>query len=356
MNQNISTNSEEEISVKDIIGKIKRLILEIKSKLKLILLCGAIGSLLGVIFAHFQSPSYSSTVSFVVDEGKQGVSGASAMAAQFGLDIGGGSGSASVFSADNILLFLKSKNLCRQVLMTFYDADKKITLADKYALVYKMKKRWINDKQIGNINFSDYPKANFPRKVDSLMQVIVLNILKSNLDVAKPEKKASMIEVEVRMSDELLSKYFSDRLVDIAAENYVASKIKIKRANVMKLADKADSLNSILNKKTYNAGESLQALIDANPAISLGRVNSEISSRDKSMASMMYLDVVKNLEMARTLLLQETPVVQIIDKSTFPLSNKSLSSISIILISIILGILLATLYFTFKLLLNSIIR
>jgi hypothetical protein len=44
------------------------------------------------------------------------------LAGQFGVDVGGASGSAVVLSGDNILLYFKSESLAREVLLSKYDS------------------------------------------------------------------------------------------------------------------------------------------------------------------------------------------------------------------------------------------
>ncbi|MGC8025682.1 hypothetical protein ACP3WI_25235, partial [Salmonella enterica] len=48
---------------------------------------------------------------------------------------------------------------------------------------------------------------------------------------------------------------------------------------------------------------------------------------DKTMLSTVYAEVVKNLELAKFTLSQETPVIQIVDNSLFPLIRNKVSKI-----------------------------
>lgn len=135
------------------------------------------------------------------------------------------------------------------------------------------------------------------------------------------------------MQDELLSKLFSERLVQIATDRYVESKTKTKALNVAKLQRKADSLSALLNDKTYTAAASQQSLVDVNPALRTAPIAAEISSREKSMAATIFGEVVKNLEISKTMLSQETPVIQVVDRSSFPLEQERVGKLT----SLILG-------------------
>ncbi len=335
VNSQPSTESDE-ISLKELIEKIQQLWKYLLTKWKMIVLAGMIGGGLGFVYAYLQPIKYIAKMTFVVEDSKSSAGGLASLAGQFGFDIGGGGG-VSIFSGDNILLFLKSESLVRETLLTPFDEKTGATLADRYAEVNKMKEGWSKNEKIGNIQFSKFNSDNLPRKEDSLLQTIESGIIKTELAIARPDKKASFLEAKTTTLDESFSKLFLDRLVKIATERYVQSKIKTKAANVAMLQRKADSLSAVLNNKTFSAAASQQTLVDANPALKINAISSEISTRDKTMAATIFAEVVKNLELSKTLLNQETPVIQIVDQSTFPLEKEKTSKLK----SLILGGLLA---------------
>lgn len=330
---------EDEISLKELVQKFGEVWNYLLKRWVIILVAGILGGGIGLAYAFLKPVKYESRLSFVIEDNKSQVGGLTALAGQFGFDIGG-SGTGGFFSGDNILLFLKSESLCREALLTIYDSISKETLADKYAEVNKMKAAWLKNKKIGQINFAGYPDGNFPRLEDSLLQIIVKKIIKKELVVEKPDKKASFVQVKAIMRDELLSKYFSERLVEIATERYVDSKIKLKALNVAKLQDRADSLSTILNTRTYSAAASQQNLIDVNPALRMAPVSAEIKARDKTIVATIFAEVTKNLEIAKVALSQETPTIQLVDESTLPLKKEKAGKfVSIIIGGIIAGLL-----------------
>jgi hypothetical protein len=332
------------VTIKDFVNNLKELFFFLVSKRIKIILISVLGALLGLTYALFKPVEYISKVSFVVEESKGG-GGLASLAGQFGFDIGGLTGG-GFFSGDNILLYLKSERLCRETLMTPYDKEQ--VLADKYAEVYGLKKRWENDKKIGSINFTKYKNKEFPRLEDSLMQYIIRKkILENDLMVSKPDKKASFILVVATMRDELMSKLFTDRLVEIATKRYVESKTKIKKVNVDILQRRADSLSSILNVKTFSAASTQQTLIDVNPAIRSAGIPAEISAREKATTLTIFSEVVKNLEISKTILNQEMPVIQVIDKSYLPLEKERVGKIITTIISGFIFSLLSVIYFSF---------
>ena len=341
--EKIVQNRSDEISLKELIQKFRAVCIFLLSAWRKVILFSLIGAVIGFGYAFLLPIKYTSKLSFVVEDSKSSMGGLASLAGQFGFDLGG-AGGGGIFSGDNVLLFLKSESLIRETLFTPYDVTGKINLADRYAEARKLKKDWIDDKKIGFINFSQYSKGVMPRKEDSLLQEIISDIIESDLSVTKPDKKASFIEVKVSTRDELFSKLFTERLVKIATDHYVDSKTKTKALNVAKLQLKADSLAALLNNKTYAAASSQQSLVDANPALRTAPIASEISSREKTMAATIFAEVIKNLEVSKTILNQETPVIQIVDQSTFPLPKEKVSKIKSPLIGAFLAFFLACCY------------
>ena len=335
VNPQLTTDSDE-ISLKELIVKVQHVWKYLLSKWVLIVLAGIVGGVIGFVYAYRQPVKYIAKMTFVVEDAKGGGGGLASLAGQFGFDVGGGGGG-SIFSGDNILLFLKSESLVRETLLTTFDEKTGITLADRYAEVNKLKEAWNKNGKIGEINFSKYKINQLPRSEDSLLQNIEAGIIKNELAIAKPDKKASFIEAKTTTLDEAFSKIFLDRLVKVATERYVESKTKTKSANVTMLQRRADSLSAVLNNKTYSAAASQQSLVDANPALKTSAISSEITTRDKTMAATIFAEVVKNLELSKTLLNQETPIIQIVDQSTFPLEKEKTSKLK----SLILGAFLA---------------
>ena len=330
--QQAIAQQDDGISLKELFARTRELLTYLVGKWYLILLAAMIGGGLGFFYAWSKPVNYVSRVSFVVEDGKGGVGGGlAAIAGQFGFDIGGGA-AGGVFSGDNILLFLKSETLCRETLLTDYDSTGKQVLADRYAEVNELKDSWAKNKKIGTVNFARHKQGNLPRLEDSLMQLMITRILEKELDVTKPDKKASFIQVTTTMRDELLSKYFSERLVKIATGRFVDSKTKLKTLNVAKLQRRADSLGALLNNRTYSAAATQQGLLDINPGLKMAPVATEIITRDKTMTATIFAEVVKNLEIAKVALNQETPTIQLVDTPMLPLKIKKTSKLLYLLI------------------------
>ena len=105
--------------------------------------------------------------------------------------------------------------------------------------------------------------------------------------------------------------------------------------SVDRLQSQADSLENMLNKKTYSAAVAQD--INANPARQVASVGVELVLRDKMVLQTMYAEVIKNLELSKLAMAQETPVIQIIDTPILPLDRKKFGKLKGLILGTFLG-------------------
>lgn len=337
----------EIITIKTLIQKSISVSKYLISKWLFILLFSVLGGAVGFFYATMKPIAYLSEVTFVVEDNKSGSNSLMSLAGQFGFDLGSGGGG-GIISDDNIMLFLKSENLCRETLLSKMSSSDSVSFADRYAAEYGFKKMWAEKNLISENQLCFPINVQLDRSQDSLLQVLIQQILKNELFVVKPDKKSSFVQVQVLMHNESLAFYFSKKIVELATKRYVDSKTRLKLANVNLLQERADSLGRLLENKTYKAASNQQALIDVNPAIRTANVTSEISAREKSMISSIFSEVVKNLEVSKTILSQETPVIEIVNESYLPLRKSVLSKLRASLSGFAIGGFLISIFLLFK--------
>lgn len=263
-----------------------------------------------------QKHQYESEVSFILEEKSSAGGGISGLASQFGIDLGSIGGGGGIFSGDNILDILRSRNIVEKVLVSKIDSTKganSATLADLYFPLLK--------KDIPGIAFTNCVYGQpYSRLQDSVLYLIYDKIVEKNLTVDRLNKKGSIIKVAVQSPVENFSKLFSDRLVYETIRLYVNQKTSVSTRNIARLERRADSLLQLLNNKSYQSA-SLQ-ILDANTAFRAAAVPVELSQREKSVTFALFTEVVKNLEASRMGLASQTPVINLLDTSKYPLLDR----------------------------------
>lgn len=325
-NQNTQIQEDEAFSFKLLINQYKRQLLFTLGYWKKLAFAGIILALIAIVYAFFQPITYTARTTFVVEDAKSGGGSlVSALSGSLGIDIGGMTGSNSMLAGDNVLELLRSNSLIKKTLLTKFDTSGANTLADVYAEVYGWKAKWKSNSTINkDIHFNITPLT---RLEDSLLQVMVEQIKLKEISVAKPDKKLGFFELQFSSRNEVLSKLFCVNLINEATTFYINTKTGRLRKNIERLQMRADSLGVLLNRKTLSAAEASVQTLDVNLAYASPSVNAEISSRDKFMQSTVYAEIVKNLELSKTALAQESPTVQLLDTPEFPLKKNKISKL-----------------------------
>jgi hypothetical protein len=319
---------DKPFSIKDELQKWVTLVIQvIRQQWKWLVLAAIAGAVIGTLYAWYRPVAYTARTTFVVEESKMGAGALASLAGQFGLDLGGlaGNTSSGLLGGDNVMELVKSHELIRKTLLSVYDsAAPTLSLADKYAEVTHWKTKWANSSKVGKMVSFPAGAARLGRTEDSLLQKIVNRIIRSDLAITKPDRKLGFFELSISMRDERLSLLFSQRLLKAAADFYIDTKTRHLTNNVNRLQAKADSLGLALNRKTYSAADAQSRLLDVNPAFAAPEASAEIIARDKYVQATIYAEIIKNLEISRTALIQETPTIQVVDSPEVPLKDNQL--------------------------------
>lgn len=306
---------------------------------------GLVGIIFGVLLVWYWPVTYTARLTFVVEESKTGGGSlVSALAGQFGFDMGDIGGSGGMLDGDNVQELLRSRKMIKNTLLTPFTDSSSLTLADRYADSYGLKKKWAKHSKENQPIMFPANAETYTRLQDSLMHVIIKRITDKELSVSKPDKKLTFFQVSINMRDEKVSQLFCQRLIKQATDFYIQTKTKRQRTNVNRLQTRADSIGRLLNKKTYSASAANQILLDANPAYPTANVGSELQERDKIVLSTIYSEIIKNLEVSRTMLIQETPAFQIVDEPELPLKKNEMKYLSSIVACLIVFVAIYSMF------------
>ncbi|WP_233138245.1 Wzz/FepE/Etk N-terminal domain-containing protein [Mucilaginibacter sp. MD40] len=141
INTKETTDTKNEITLKELIFKVKDWWEYLCSKWIRILIFSVIGAVLGFTYALFQKPLYTATTTFVLEAGESGgrLSQYAGLASMVGVDLGGQDG--GIFQGDNIIELYKSRKMLEKTLLTSVVINnKRQTLMQYYIEFNKLKK------------------------------------------------------------------------------------------------------------------------------------------------------------------------------------------------------------------------
>jgi len=354
MSQEKINNSEDEISLKDLILKIKEWFKFLLSKWKTILLAGILGGALGLTYAFFKKPVYTAETTFVLEEGESsgGLGQYAGLASMVGIDLGGGGG--GIFKGDNILQLYKSRKMIQETLLAKDKFNgKQQLLIERYIEFNKLREAWKDKPYLKDIQFNN--PQNFTRTQDSVIGNLVESVNNGILEVAKPDKKLSIIAVIVKSEDELFAKAFANNIVNKVNSFYVNTKTKKSMENLSILQNQADSVRRVLNASIGGVAAAVDANPNLNPAFQTLRVGSQRKQVDVQASGAIYQEIVKNLEMAKISFRNDKPLIQVIDEPIFPLKIDKLGKVKGIVLGVIILIFFTLIYLIINKLIKSLI-
>jgi uncharacterized protein involved in exopolysaccharide biosynthesis len=341
----------DEISLKELVLKIKEWYQFLLTKWKLIVLAGIIGGVIGFTYAYFQKPTYKAVLTFALEEEKSGggMSGLGGLASQFGFDIGGSGGGA--FAGSNLIELMKSRLLVEKTLLNPIEINgKTISIAEYYIQINKMREAWDENPAFKNIQFlPNADRASFTLQQDSILKGIFSSVTgPKNLTIGQKDKKVSITSIEVVSSNENFSKIFCENLAKETSEYYVEIKSKKARLNVEILQHQVDSVRGQFNTSINEVAFASDGIFNLNPALKSKGTQPAKRQVDLQINTTMLTSLVSNLEMSKMALRKETPLIQVIDKPIFPLEKEKVGKLKSLVLGGFLAGFLTVLYLVFS--------
>lgn len=315
--------NDNEATLKDLVLTIRDYKNELKRKLVLIISVMILFSLIGYIYSINQEDKYVATLSFIVEGDEDGLnlSSLGGMASQFGLDFGGG-GSSS-FSQQNVIELLKSRKIVEESLKKEYTiSGKRYSLLEHYI--------------INNNIIEDSSEIKFDGIYnDSITNIVWIQIIDDKLEVLYQNDEANILNLNYSSFSGQFAKHFTESLIDEMSGMYSSYQTERTRFSLNNLKSRSDSVFSELQKSERN----LARIKDRNTRVitASGRLDEIRYMREVQVLNAMYLELIKNTEIVKMSLLNETPIIQIVDTPILPLSTVKRSFIFWVIIFSFLG-------------------
>jgi hypothetical protein len=307
------TYQDDEISLKELIEKVKALFNYFMGYKWVIIAAGLLGGGIGFGYAHFYNVVvYESKLTFAIEE-KSGGGSLMGLASQFGVDVGGGGG--SMFTSDNLLLLFKSNRIIQGALLRPLPEVKEGNLYNHYLATHF--KEALEENKIDSLPF-DLDRDKFSRAQDSLLKEVSLNISEI-VTITKKDKKASFIDITVKDQSELFAFWLNKLLVEEATQLYIELKVGKMQRSVNILQGRVDSVQRVLDGTMRIAATGMDqsmGLVSNAPRVSTAKKQLEAE-----MLGALFEELTKNLELTKFTLEREEPTIQIVDAPTMPLEK-----------------------------------
>jgi hypothetical protein len=309
---------DDKITFREIVERSRNWIGFFLSQWKILFLAAIIGAGFGALASIIKKPVYHAETTFVLEESDMGgLNQMSGLASLLGINIGSLGGSSSgIFQGDNIMELYKSDNMLGKTLLSPFNSES--LLIDRFIEFNKLSKKWQRKVNLDKMDFS-ISRSLFTVTQDSVVKEISKLIREKHLAVEKPNRKLSIIQVNISSKDEAFAKVFNETLVENVNSFYFETKTKKTAENVGILQVQSDSVRRVLDENLVEFAGMSDRIPFPNPLLQSATVEGRKKQIDIQAASAVYAEITKNLEIAKVNHRNNSPLIQIIDAPMFPL-------------------------------------
>ena len=323
--------NQDEISLAELWIKAKSVIAYLWRFKFLIMGVGLLFALGGYFKVKMAKPSYTASLNFALEQGG-GSGGLGGLASQFGFSMGSGG-----LGGENLLSLMKTRRIVQDVLLSkkYVEGDS-ILMLEHFLKVNEMLPTWIS---LGLYPVD--PLKCCDLKQDSAIGIVVQTVSGDNLVIGKDDKKSSYFTVSYTGNDPVFTSAFVELLTARSTNFYVQTKMANARANKDLLERKVDSVMAELQYAMvgYSAAQDQNAFTVQSTAM----VPTLQKQMKVTMLQAYYSELVKNLELSKTMMAREEPLITIIDRPHYPLRVRE-SKLKSALIGGFLGVFFTLLF------------
>ncbi|MEY4541231.1 MAG: hypothetical protein RLZZ306_2988 [Bacteroidota bacterium] len=342
---------EDQFSFTDIVKKLVSFKNLVVRNWKILILFVILGTGGGFLFERLtrKPPIYIAKIVFNMENGSSGGGaggGLQDLASAFGIG-GANSASAGLFSGDNFIELLKTKNLYNRAILTRVNVFGKNYIFGNYYLEKSgiLKDELEDDTEMQTFKFKhdsyDSSTTNEKSKVR-----LVQNYLMPYTLVANDSKKASFLSLAVTTRNDTLSYIWANLYLKIVADFYKETKI----VKTKELRDLIKHRVDSLKRELYKTQSEAARYADQNQQIIVqeGLIEQQRLQTNSGQLQGMYFEAMKNLDNLNFSMAKETPLLSRIDDAELPISPEPDPTKKGVIIGSIIGLLLAIIYVAFK--------
>ena len=287
----------------------------------------------GYFKVKLAKPSYTASLTFALEQGAKGGS-LSGLASSFGISMGGGG---EGLGGENLLTLMKSRRIVQDVLLTPVLVDRDtVLLINQYVKTYPdLKEAW------DSAGLYPITASCCSNSQDSALGVVIYGLTEKALGVTKLDKEQSFVTVSYSGHDPVFTGAFVELLTEKATKFYVASKMANAHANISKLEQRVDSVSAEMQAAMVGFASAQDQ--NSFTVQSVAKVPSVQKQMKVTMLTTLYGELVKNLELSKTMSAREEPLITIIDRPHYPLRVRE-SKLKSAAIGGVLGVFLTLLF------------
>lgn len=325
------TNYEsDDIKLTDVIRASRSYSLYIFKKFWVVIIGAILFGALGYLYATTSKTKYQANASFNVVDARGMGGGISAMLNTFGFSMG------AATSNEVLSGIIQSRHAIKSAFLSEVPyQDDSTKLIHIFFDAYGYYDSWEEDPNMRDFQFEANSITELTRKEDSLLNIFYTAFVEDFMEV-EYEILQGLIKVGVKTYSYEFSTGMLEHMLDYSSQYFVEKQIGSKKNSVEVAQFKVDSLEAALQGMRYRlaqAQDRSKYSQRAEGTVEINRLSSEIAALTVRVATSR-----DGLEVAKTSLLQDTPIINIVDRPSYATDIKRKKWKLWTLIGIIAGI------------------
>ena len=351
MNSEKDTYKNDDISLKDLILKLREFKIELFSNKRVLLFFMIPFVLLFSYKSIVERSTYTATLNFMLNKSEGGLGGLGGILGQIGIGKG-------KYSKEKLMTLSKSRRIVGNAIFKKETINEKGDLLANHLINHlDSMGRWASIAWYKKAFAKPNPLVDFRFKtkiIDSFdldSKAAFKNVYEAL--VGSPnggggmmsndfDEDSGIMEISISTKDPELSIALANDIFDELSEFYIDKTVEKQKATYDILKAKTDSIrNELSGKQTSLAAfeDRAQGLWSKSAKLRKIRLQQEVKK-----LSILYGEVLKNLEIADFTLKNKTPFVQAIDRPVLPITGVKSTLVKSVVLGIILGLLLGSIF------------
>lgn len=312
---NINSYTSDDIKLTDVVRSFRGYSVFIFKKMYIVFIGLILFGVLGFFYAKLSQTKYQANASFNVVDSK-GLGSIGGLLSSFGLASFGGSTSNEVMAG-----LMQSRNTIKSAFLSevLYKGDS-TKLIDIYLEEYGIREDWAKDApELVGFEFTANNVYKLSRKEDSLLNIFWRPFVEDYLNV-EFEILEGLVKAEVKTYSYDFSKGMLAEMLDLSSRYFTDKQVKGKVGASDVAQYRVDSLSGLLESKRAQFGREQNKatfMVDASESVAMSKLGSEIGNLSIRLAA-----AKETLDATKTSLMQEAPVINIIDHPYFAMDIK----------------------------------
>jgi len=254
---------------------------------------------------------------------------------QFGI-----SGSSQAIKAEKIIELLYSRLIIVQTLNKVDTVDNKADLLiNHYANVFDINQWYMDESDLKNVQFNNKNYQDYSWAENKISQDVYKEIIEHHLEAGTSEN--GIIEINFTSKSEDFSKVFLDHLYETLSQFYISKTNERQRETYDIVQHYYDSLQLELRQAEFDYAtlkDKKILTVKSKGTLELMRALQKVET-----LNVAYTEALKNLEVSKFNLINQTPILQLIDQPVYPLNENKPRIFLIAFVVLALTLFFATL-------------